>query len=74
MRTLFLLFLLETESTFYMGIRATRRSGRLQGKGSAYFKTLSIGPVPEIEPTTSQLIVKKLIQTMYMLYLIFYLR
>ena len=39
---------------FYVDIRATRRSSRLQCKGSTlflnYFKTLSIGPAPGIEP------------------------
>ena len=48
---------------FYVVIRATRRSRRLEGKGgtfiSSYFKTLSIGPAPEIEPATSRSAVKR---------------
>ena len=42
--TLFLRLLLETGPPFYVVIRATRRSSHLQGKGSTYFKTLSIVP------------------------------
>ena len=44
-------------------IRATRRSSHLQCKRStsflSYFKTLSIGPVPGIEPTTFRSAVKR---------------
>ena len=43
-------------STFYVFIRATRRSSRLQGNA---FETLSISPVPEIEYATSRCAVKQ---------------
>ena len=61
----FLLPLLEREPPFYVVIQATRGSSRLQYEGStfipqqepidrllflSYFKTLSIGPAPGIEP------------------------
>ena len=59
--TLFLRFLLETRPPFYVVIRATRRSNRLQYKETkrvpwflSYFKTLSISPAPGIEPATSR--------------------
>ena len=59
--TLFLRFLLETRPPFYVVIRATRRSNRLQYKEIrrvpsffSYFKTLSISPAPGIEPATSR--------------------
>jgi len=52
-----------TGPPFYVVIRATRRSSRLQGKGSAsflsYFKTRSIDPAPGIEPATSRSAVKR---------------
>ena len=49
--TQFKRLLLETEPPFYVGIRATRRSGHLQGQKAVpsflrYFKTLSISPAP----------------------------
>ena len=44
-------------------IRVTRRSSHLQCKRGtsflSYFKTLSIGPVPGIEPTTFRSAVKR---------------
>ena len=57
--TLFLLFLLETGPPFYVVVLATRRSRAIcSAKGvptfPSYFKTLSIGPVPGIEPATSR--------------------
>ena len=60
----FLRFLLETGPPFYLVIRATRRSHRLQYKGStftvySYFKTLSICPTPGIEPATFRSAVKR---------------
>ena len=62
--TLFLRLLLETGPPFYVVIRATRRSSHLQGKGSTYFKTLSIVPAqsnprpPEISRDISELILR----------------
>ena len=67
--TVFLLLLMETGPPFYVVIRATERSRRLQCKGSTYlhfsviFKTLSIGPAPGIEPATSHSAVKRSILT-----------
>ena len=60
----FLRLLLETGSPFYVVIRATRSSTRLQGKGitfisQLFFKTLSIGPAPGIEPASSRSAVKR---------------
>ena len=52
-----------TGPPFYVVIRATRRSSRLQCKGIgvpsflSYFKTLSIGPALGIEPATSRSVV-----------------
>ena len=55
--------MLETVQLFYVVIRATRRSTRLQGKGSIYtsqyFETLSIGPAPGIKPPTSRSAIKR---------------
>ena len=52
-----------TGSPFYVVIRATRRSSRLQCKGSTFisplFKTLSTSPAPRIEPVTSRSAVKR---------------
>ena len=55
-----------------MVIRATRRSNHFQGKGSTFIsqsssflhfsETLSIGPVPRIEPATSRSAVKRSIE------------
>ena len=48
---------LETGPPFYVVIRVTRRSACCGAKGVpsflGYFKTLSIGPAPGIEPATS---------------------
>ena len=56
--TRFLRLRLETGQPFYVVIRATRRSSRLQCKRGTFiyhlFKTLSFGPVPGIEPATSR--------------------
>ena len=59
--TLFLRPQLETGPPFYVVIRASRRSSHMQAVPSflSYFKTLSIGPVPGIEPTTSRSAVKR---------------
>ena len=47
LRTLFLCLLLETGPPFYVVIQASQRF-------SVIFKTLSVGPVPGIEPLTSR--------------------
>ena len=61
--TLFLLLLLETGPPFYVVIRAMRGSSGLQCElipsFLRYFKTLSNGPAPGIEPTTSRSAVKR---------------
>ena len=63
METLFLRLHLETGPPFYVVIRATQRSSLLKAKGVtsflSYFKTLSIGPAPGIEPATSHSAVKR---------------
>ena len=64
MGTLFLRLLLKNRPPFSVVIRATRRTSRLQGKWSTsisqlYFKTMSIGPAPGIEPATSRSAVKR---------------
>ena len=60
--TLLLDLLLETGPPFYVVIRATRMSSRSQVKGSvfilSYFKTLIIGPAPEISSATSRSAIK----------------
>ena len=47
---------------FYVVIQVRKSSNHLQGKGStsflSYFKTLSKGPIPEIQVTTSLFVVK----------------
>ena len=51
---------METRSPFYVLIRDTRRSSRLQCKGSTFVsKTLSIGPTPGIELVTFRSAVKR---------------
>ena len=54
---------METAPPFYVVIRATRRSRRLQCKEVpsflSYFKTQSNGPAPGIEPATSRSAVKR---------------
>ena len=54
---------METGLPFYVVIRATRRSRRLQCKGVpsflSYFKTLSNGWALGIEPSTSHSAVKR---------------
>ena len=51
---------METRSPFYVVIRDTRRSSRLQCKGSTFIsKTLSIGPTLGIELTTFRSAVKR---------------
>ena len=65
--TIFLCLQLETGPPFNMVIRATQKSTRLHCNGLEYlhflvillFKTLSIGPAPEIEPATSCSAVKR---------------
>ena len=58
----FLRFLLETGPPFYLVIRATRSLTACSTKEVpsfySYFKTLSIGPAPDIEPATSRSAVK----------------
>ena len=52
--TLFLRVLLETGPPFYVVVRATRRSNRLQGNGSTFISQLA----PGIEPATTHSAVK----------------
>ena len=52
MATLYLRLLMETGPPFYLVIRIAGRSSRLRGKDlrfSVIFKTVYIGPAPEIE-------------------------
>ena len=54
---------MESGPPFYVVIRATRRSRCCSAKEVpsflSHFKTLSIGPAPGIEPTTSRSAVKR---------------
>ena len=55
---------MQTVPPFYVVIRTTRRSTRLQGKGSIFISQLFqdpelIVPVREIEPTTSRSVIKR---------------
>ena len=60
LRTLLLRLQLETGLPFYVVIRAIRRSrAKVVPSFLSYFKTLSIGPAPGIEPATSRSAVKR---------------
>ena len=63
LETLFLRLQPETGPPFYVVIRATQRSSLLNAKGVtsflSYFKTLSIGQAPGIEPATFHSAVKR---------------